>query len=430
MTGVHAEIIAIGTELTTGAKLDTNSQWLSLELQAVGIPVHYHVTVADDRDANVSVFRSAVDRSDIVLISGGLGPTLDDLTRDVLAQLTGTKLVLHEPSLEIIRAMFARRNREMPERNVVQAMFPLGAEPIPNRRGTAPGIYMEIPRAGRAPCRLAAMPGVPSEMKVMFHDDVLPRIKPAEAAGLVIRNSRLNCFGLGESAAEELLGDVTARGRDPEVGITVHEATITLRIVASAASIAAALEKIAQTKKVIYERMGEYAFGEEDDELEHVVVRMLGERNESLAIVESATGGLLSHRVTCVAGHEKCFRGGLVADDEAAVTCTRSVNQRSSMHRRRANMLASSRPRIASISAPTGPCRSASARATQTAKTQRKHQSCFSLALAGPDGTSAVDLNVAGDPAIVKSRVAKSALNLLRNCSKAYEIRRTHRCRK
>src|SRR5258708_29504843 len=132
---MHAEIISIGTELTTGAKLDTNSQWLSLELLAVGIPVHFHVGVADDLDANLNVFRAAVDRSDIVLITGGLGPTLDDLTRDVLARLTGTKLVLHEPSLEIIRGMFARRQRDMPERNVVQAMFPERAGPIPNRCG-------------------------------------------------------------------------------------------------------------------------------------------------------------------------------------------------------------------------------------------------------------------------------------------------------
>src|SRR5579872_1689085 len=315
---MHAEIIAVGTELTTGAKLDTNCQWLSIELQAVGIPVHFHVTVADDLEANVNVFRSAVERSDIVLVSGGLGPTLDDLTRDVLARLADTKLVLHEPSLEIIRGMFARRNREMPERNIVQAMFPVGAEPIPNRRGTAPGIYMEIPRAGRAVCKLAAMPGVPSEMKVMFQDDVLPRIKPRQSTGIAIRTARVNCFGLGESAAEELLGDVTARGRDPEVGITVHEATITLRIVATAPDVPEALEKIAQTKRIIYERMGEYAFGEEDDELEHVIVRMLRARSQTAAIIELATGGLLSHRVTSVAGYERCFRGALVLADEAA----------------------------------------------------------------------------------------------------------------
>ena len=209
----------------------------------------------------------------------------------------------------------ARRQRDMPERNVVQAMFPEGSEPIPNRRGTAPGIYLEVPRAGRPPCRVAAMPGVPSEMKVMFHDDVLPRIRPAEAAGIVIRHARVNCFGLGESAAEERLGDVTARGRDPEVGITVHEATITLRIVAHARAEIEALDKIASTRRIIYERMGEYAFGEEDEELEHVVVR------------DVTTG---ADRVLDAAGmfifigvlpHTDCF-AGLLERDEAGFVLT------------------------------------------------------------------------------------------------------------
>jgi len=408
---MHAEIISIGTELTTGAKLDTNSQWLSLELLAVGVPVHYHVTVADDLAANENVFRTAVDRSDIVLITGGLGPTLDDLTRDVLASLTGTKLVLHEPSLEIIRGMFARRKRDMPERNVVQAMFPEGAEPIPNRCGTAPGIYLEIARPGRSPCRIAAMPGVPSEMKVMFQDDVLPRIKPPEAAGLVIRNARINCFGLGESAAEQLLGDVTARGRDPEVGITVHEATITLRIVASAPTIAEALAKIEATKEVIYARMREYAFGEDDDELEHVVVRLLRDRNQTLATAESATGGLLAHRLTSVRGYEACFRGGLIAScatpqaalpgNAAMEGCVSAADVRS--------MAETCQSRFGVDWA-----LAIGERSRHEDSEESVDAPVVCIALAGGAGALAIELNVAGDPAIVKSRVAKSALNLLR----------------
>ncbi len=412
---MHAEIISIGTEFTTGAKLDTNSQWLSLELSAVGIPVHFHVTVADDLEANENVFRTAVDRSDIVLITGGLGPTLDDLTRDAIARMTGTKLVLHEPSLEIIRGMFARRQRDMPERNVVQAMFPEGSEPILNRRGTAPGIYLEIPRAGRSPCKLAAMPGVPSEMKVMFHDDVLPRIKPADAAGLVICNARINCFGLGESAAEALLGDVTARGRDPEVGITVHEATITLRIVSSSPTLAESLAKIEATKKIIYERMGEYAFGEDDDELEDMVVQMLLERHQTLAIAETATGGLLAHRMTSVPDHAGCFRGGLVATSPGPAV----------------DLLGAStgKPGIAGLASADGVrhlaenCRDLfhSDWALAVGESSRREDNetaadapVLVIALAGHDGARAVELNVAGDPAILKSRVAKSALNLLR----------------
>jgi nicotinamide-nucleotide amidase len=412
---MHAEIIAVGTELTTGAKLDTNSQWLSLELLAAGIPVAFHVTVADDLDANVNVLRAAVERSDVVLISGGLGPTLDDLTRDALARLTGTQLVLHQPSLDIIRAMFARRKRDMPPRNVVQAMFPDGSEPIPNRRGTAPGIYLEVQGAGRPACRVVAMPGVPSEMKAMFEEEVLPRIRPAEAAGLVIRHARINCFGLGESAAEELLGDVTARGRDPEVGITVHEATITLRIVATAPSEARALEKIDATKKVIYERMGEYAFGEDDDELEHVVVRLLRERNQTLATAELATGGLLAHRLTNVSGYDNCYRGGLVVahgmstrEPSTAATASRQgdVAANADTARTRAE---DCRQQFDSD------CALWVGHVSHTEDREVKSPApVVWIAMANQAGAFAVELNVAGDPAIVKSRVAKSALNFLR----------------
>ncbi|HLJ11792.1 MAG TPA: CinA family nicotinamide mononucleotide deamidase-related protein [Planctomycetaceae bacterium] len=412
---MHAEILSIGTELTTGAKLDTNSQWLSLELLAVGIPVHFHVTVADDLEANLSALRTAVDRSEIVLVTGGLGPTLDDLTRDVLAKLLGAQLVLHEPSLEIIRAMFARRNREMPERNIVQAMFPSGAEPIPNRRGTAPGIYVEIPRAGRSPCKLAAMPGVPSEMKVMFQDDVLPRIKSANAGGRVIRSARINCFGVGESAAEKLLGDVTARGRDPEVGITVHEATITLRIVAHGNSVAEALDKIEATKAIIRGRMGDYAFGDEDDELEHVIVRLLRQRQESLAAAESATGGLLAQRLTGVRGSENAFRGGVVVPrgrsfsnlfgDASADEQPPGATDATAVRR----MAETCRQRFGADWA-----LSVGDRSNDEDREDAATAPVVFIALADHEGSRAIELNIAGDPAIAKSRVTKSALNLLR----------------
>lgn len=312
---MQAETIAIGTELTTGAKLDTNSQWLSLELSAVGIPVSFHTTVADSLEANVLVFQHAIERADIVLITGGLGPTLDDLTRDALAALMGAPLVLHEPSLEQIKEMFSRRNRTMPDRNSIQAMFPQGSEPIPNPRGTAPGIWVEIPREGKSPCRVAAMPGVPSEMKPMFGESILPRLVDAQGSGKVIRSARVNCFGLGESHADELLGDLTARGRDPEVGITVHEGTITLRIEAQGDSIDACDEKIRQAKATAKARLGTYVFGEEDDELQHVVLRQLSQQEMALVTAESATGGLLALSLSNVEGPQAWYRGGWVGNE-------------------------------------------------------------------------------------------------------------------
>ena len=220
---MKAEIISIGSELTSGAKLDTNSQWLSTQLSEIGIPVHFHATMADDRQTMLEVFQTAVNRSDIVLVTGGLGPTLDDLTRELIAQLTGTELVLDEPSLEFIEKLFSKRGRVMSDRNRIQAMFPAGSEVMHNPVGTAPGVWMEVAREGRPPSLLAAMPGVPSEMKLMYRDQVIPRLPQGER---VIRRSSVHCFGQGESNIEEMLGDLTARDRNPEVGITASSATI------------------------------------------------------------------------------------------------------------------------------------------------------------------------------------------------------------
>ncbi|MCX7419065.1 MAG: CinA family nicotinamide mononucleotide deamidase-related protein [Planctomycetia bacterium] len=306
---MHAEIIAIGTELTTGAKLDTNSQWLSIELAAVGIPVLLHTTVADDMPAMLETLRAAVRRSDIVLISGGLGPTLDDLTRQLLADLAGVELVLHEPSLRHVREIFAKRKRVMPERNTIQAMFPAGSEPIENPHGTAPGIWFDLPRSDGSICRIAAMPGVPSEMKPMFRDRVLPRLPRSDK---VIRRARVNCYGVGESACEEKLGDVTARGRDPEVGITVHEGTITLRIEAHGASQSECDGKIAKDKQLIRERLGALVFGEEDEQLENIVVRELNRCGKTVSIADEVTGGVPSCWLTAIGQSEQCFAGGLI----------------------------------------------------------------------------------------------------------------------
>ncbi|HXT58752.1 MAG TPA: competence/damage-inducible protein A, partial [Pirellulales bacterium] len=171
-----AEVISIGDELTSGQRLDTNSQWLSQRLGEIGVPVLYHTTVADDLEANVRVFRQAVERADVVIATGGLGPTADDLTREALAQLIGAELVLDDASLAHIRALFSRRKREMPERNLVQAMFPAGARVVFNPHGTAPGIDLEVPPPLGRPSRIFALPGVPAEMIEMWDETVAGRL--------------------------------------------------------------------------------------------------------------------------------------------------------------------------------------------------------------------------------------------------------------
>ncbi len=411
---MKAEIIAVGTELTSGAKLDTNSQWLSQQLSDVGLPVHFHTTVADNHDEQLAVLRTAVARSDVVLMTGGLGPTQDDLARQVIAEVAGTPLELDPQSLEIIRNMFERRGRTMPDTNRIQAMFPRGSSPLPNPIGTAPGIWVELPRAeGAAHCRIAALPGVPSEMHRMFREQVLPRLPHS---GLVIRRALIHCFGLGESHTEELLGEITSRGRDPEVGITAHEATITLRIEARGGSEQECQQKLDLTSLEIRQRLGHFVFGVGDDVLETVVLRMLAQAGLTLATVEIATLGRLSERLAIAAGSTTAYAGGLVLPDngvpprlpgERATPPGAPATAPPDVHLREAEQLAEECRRLfgSDLALAVGPAQRVEGQLQEPA-------TC--VALAGPDGVRAEAVYSVGNPHLFVARTASVALDLAR----------------
>jgi len=305
---MKAEVLSIGTELVSGQNLDTNGQWLSRELALLGIEVAYHTTIGDDLGDHVSAFRIASGRAGLVITTGGVGPTQDDLVREALAKLAKVPLVEHPESLAAIAAMFARRNRPMAERNRVQALFPQGSEPLPNRVGTAPGIWMT-----HGSSTFASLPGVPSEMKVMFHEQVVPRLHAHGWVGRRIVQRKINLFGKGESDIEAEAMDLTARGRIPEVGITAHDATISFRISASGATEEEARHAIEPTAKLIYERFGSLVIGEASDDLPEALLAELRRTGATLAVAESCTGGLVSELITSVAGVSAHFLGGVVS---------------------------------------------------------------------------------------------------------------------
>jgi nicotinamide-nucleotide amidase len=303
-----AEIVAIGSELVSGQSLDTNSQWLSRSLGALGVSVHFHTSIGDDLAENIAALRIASERADLVITSGGLGPTQDDLTREALAALAGVPLVENAESLAAIAAMFARRNRPMADRNRVQALLPEGAEPLANACGTAPGIWMKLGRA-----RVACLPGVPNELRVMFDEQVVPRLRELGAGGRTILHRKINLFGRGESDIEAQAFDLTARGRRPEVGITVSEATISFRIIGEGATEAEALAQIEPTAATIYERFGPLIVGEGTDDVVDALVRELRTAGASIALAESCTGGLIAHWLTEIPGVSEFFPGGVVS---------------------------------------------------------------------------------------------------------------------
>jgi nicotinamide-nucleotide amidase len=305
---MKAEIIAIGSELVSGQALDTNSQWLSRGLGVLGIPVHFHTTLGDVLEENVAAFRVAVERAGLVVMSGGLGPTQDDLTRQALAEVAGVPLVEDAAALEAIAALFARRNRVMAERNKVQALFPRGSEPIPNRVGTAPGIWMTLGRA-----TVACLPGVPSEMRVMFDEQVASRLKPLAGEGRVLVHHKINLFGKGESDIEAAALDLTARGRTPEVGITVSDATISFRITAEGPSEEEARRAMEPTLATIRDRFGELVVGEGSTDVADAMVALLAATGTTLATAESCTGGLIAHWITRIAGVSPFYPGGVVS---------------------------------------------------------------------------------------------------------------------
>jgi nicotinamide-nucleotide amidase len=394
---MNAEVIAIGDELTTGQRLDTNSQWISRELSVLGITTSFHTTITDALDDGVAAFRIAVERADVVVVTGGLGPTADDLTRDVLAIVANEPLEFSAEALVAVEARFARRAMPMPESNRRQALFPRTSRIITNPDGTAPGIDIEILRKEAGSSRVFALPGVPAEMRVMWHDSVVPALLAMQPEGGTIQFRRIKCFGAGESALEAMLPGLIERGRDPLVGITAHEATITLRIVARGADAAACQAKIAPTEQVIRECLGDLVYGTEDDEIEDAALAAAAAAGFTLATVEIATQGQVAAMLAQAAARRQAagadggVAGGIVFPAEA-------------QGRTPAELAAWARAELGgSLGLAVGPVQ----RDADGLET-------VAIALAQPEGTEVIEHRLGGSGPLRLSRASKTALDFVR----------------
>jgi len=312
--------VAVGTELLLGQIVDTNSSWIGEQLALAGIDCHRHTAVGDNRDRMLDAFRGAVERSDALIVTGGLGPTQDDITRSVIAELMGVELERDEVLVARIEKVFGGRGRPMPANNLLQADVPAGARPIDQMPGTAPGLICPVGGPGDdSPKVVYALPGVPWEMRQMVEGTVLPDLKRRAGISSVIRSRTLRTWGHSESGLAEDLADEIER-LDREGGVTIAFLAsgmegLKVRLTAKAATVEAAEALLADEEARVRAITGDIVFGVDDQTMESVVLDLLVERGLTLATAESVTGGMVGTRLTEVPGASRVFLGSVVAYD-------------------------------------------------------------------------------------------------------------------
>jgi nicotinamide-nucleotide amidase len=303
---MKSEIIAVGSEMLTPDRVDTNSLFLTEELNKLGIEVVRKTIVGDNRDLLAEAFRDALNRVPLIIASGGLGPTEDDLTRETVAELLGRKLILNDAILRYIEGRFRQLGREMPAVNVRQAMVPEGAEVLENPRGSAPGLWLED--AGRI---VALLPGPPRELKPMYLEQIQPRLA-RRSTGIRMFHRELRVAGMGESAVEQRIKAIYTRYSDVNTTIlaTPGEIQIHLRMwTDDALSAQIALDEIVQGFELA---LTDRIYSQDGSSMEEVVARLLTINNATISAAESCTGGLLAQRLTSIAGSSSYFLGGVV----------------------------------------------------------------------------------------------------------------------
>lgn len=407
---MKAVIISVGAELVSGEITDTNAAFLSRELGSLGIETLRHICVGDDEEALAAAMREGAALGKVVIVTGGIGPTPDDITRQATALAAQAPLMRNQDVLEHIRGMFASwgRGREMSENNAVQADFPEGAEVIENPHGTAAGFAVMI-----SGTETIVLPGVPREMKLMWEHSVRERLTGRSPHVLVART--LNCFGLGESDISNKLGDLMAPGANPSVGDTAEEGVIRIRIRGSAETRKQAEAMVAATTARVRERLGEIVFGIDETTLQEAVVGKLLAGGLTVAVAESCTGGMVCRRITDVPGASGCFLEGVVAYHNDAKVRLLGVGQNLlERHGAVSGEVAAAMAEGVRERANSDWGLSTTGIAGPSGGTPEKPVGLVYVALCGPSGTQAHELRLRGSRFDVRDRTTKRLLNMLR----------------
>jgi nicotinamide-nucleotide amidase len=404
------EILTVGTELLLGQKVDTNAAWISERLAEAGIDVFYRTTVGDNWGRIEAAMRLALSRAEILVITGGLGPTEDDLTRDVLAAVMGRPLRLDPAVLAHIEERFARRRIPMAENNRKQAMVPEGAAVLANPRGTAPGLLAEW--EGNL---VACMPGVPSEMKPMCLEQVIPRIRERFGIQGRIVSRVLKACGVSESTLDQRIGDYFREMRNPTIGVLAHQGEIHVRLTCKGDDPAAIGLMLDDLEAKLRARLGHLIFARDEERMEAVVGRLLRERGATLSLAESCTGGLVASRLTDIAGSSDYVEQGVVAYSLAAKQSLLEVPQ-DLLAQHGAVSLPVARAMAQGIRRRSGTTfgLATTGVAGPTGGTPETPVGLVCIALAWDGGASARDFRLLGERETIKLRASQMALEMLR----------------
>ncbi len=316
---MNAEIISIGTELLLGEIVDTNTTYIARQLRTIGLDLYYTTSVGDNEARSAAVIRQALERAEVVITTGGLGPTVDDMTREAVAQATQRPLEFRPALLEQIEARFRRWGSPMADNNRRQAYVPQDAIALENPVGTAPCFIVETERSA-----VISLPGVPREMEYLLQHTVLPYLRRRFDLRSLIKARILRTAGIGESQIDSRLGDLLTAA-NPTIGLAAHAGQTDVRITAKAESEEQADRLIAPVEAEVRERLGKVSYGTGKETVQEVLLRCLAQAGMTLSVAEAGTGGLLTNRLATAPGAENTFHGGLVAHDPPALGKTLQI---------------------------------------------------------------------------------------------------------